>query len=70
MIWSWPARGGVPSTAQSPELTLAGWLRDGRLISRAQIIDGGVRAFPAAVLKLFAGENIGKLIIAVAPTTS
>jgi NADPH-dependent curcumin reductase len=47
---------------------LAGWLRDGRLISREQIIEGGVRAFPAAVLKLFAGENLGKLIIAVGPT--
>jgi NADPH-dependent curcumin reductase CurA len=49
---------------------LAGWLSDGRLISREQIIEGGVRAFPAAVLKLFVGENVGKLIIAVAPTTS
>lgn len=48
---------------------LAEWLRDGRLISREQIIEGGVRAFPAAVLKLFAGENVGKLIIAIAPTT-
>ena len=42
---------------------LAGWLRDGRLISREQIIEGGVRAFPDALLKLFAGENVGKLII-------
>jgi NADPH-dependent curcumin reductase len=49
---------------------LSEWLRDGRLISREQIIDGGVLAFPAAVLKLFAGENVGKLIIAVAPTTN
>jgi NADPH-dependent curcumin reductase CurA len=49
---------------------LAGWLRDGRLISREQIIEGGVRAFPAAVLKLFAGENVGKLIIAVAPAAN
>ena len=48
---------------------LAGWLRDRRLISREQIITGGVRAFPAAFLKLFAGENVGKLIIPVAPTT-
>ena len=47
---------------------LAGWMHDGRLISREQIIEGGVRAFPAAVLKLFAGENVGKLIIALAPT--
>jgi NADPH-dependent curcumin reductase CurA len=46
---------------------LAGWLREGRLISREQVIEGGVRAFPDALLKLFAGENVGKLIVAVAP---
>jgi NADPH-dependent curcumin reductase CurA len=46
---------------------IAGWLRDGRLISREQIIEGGVRAFPDALLKLFAGENVGKLILATAP---
>jgi NADPH-dependent curcumin reductase CurA len=46
---------------------IAGWLRDGRLISREQIIEGGVRAFPAALLKLFAGQNVGKLILATAP---
>jgi NADPH-dependent curcumin reductase len=46
---------------------LAGWLRDGRLISREQIIDGGVRAFPDALVKLFAGQNFGKLVLAVAP---
>jgi len=46
---------------------LAGWLRDGRLVSREQIVDGGVQAFPDALLKLFAGENTGKLVVAVAP---
>jgi len=46
---------------------LADWLRDGRLISREQIIDGGIRAFPDALLKLFAGENIGKLVLAASP---
>jgi NADPH-dependent curcumin reductase CurA len=44
---------------------LAGWLREGRLISREHIVQGGVRAFPEALLKLFAGENIGKLVLAV-----
>ena len=44
---------------------LAGWLRDGRLISREHIMPGGVRAFPETLLKLFAGENIGKLVLAV-----
>jgi NADPH-dependent curcumin reductase CurA len=44
---------------------LAGWLQEGRLISREHIMPGGVRAFPETLLKLFAGENIGKLVLAV-----
>ncbi len=44
---------------------LAGWLRDGRLISREQVVGGGVRAFPQTLLKLFAGENTGKLVLEV-----
>jgi len=44
---------------------LAGWLREGRLTSREDVLEGGVRAFPDALLKLFAGENIGKLVLAV-----
>ena len=44
---------------------LAGLLDDGRLISREQIIGGGVRAFPAALPTVFAGANVGKLILAV-----
>jgi NADPH-dependent curcumin reductase len=45
---------------------LAGWLRDGRLIAREDVVDGGVQAFPEALLKLFEGENIGKLVLQVA----
>ena len=44
---------------------LAGWLSEGRLISREDILEGGVRAFPDALLKLFAGENVGKLVLAM-----
>jgi hypothetical protein len=44
---------------------LAGWLREGELISREDVVEGGVRAFPAALLKLFAGENTGKLVLHV-----
>jgi NADPH-dependent curcumin reductase len=46
---------------------IAGWMREGRLISREDIVDGGVSAFPDALLKLFAGENIGKLVLRVQP---
>jgi NADPH-dependent curcumin reductase CurA len=42
---------------------LAGWMRDGELISREDIVEGGVRAFPDALLGLFAGENTGKLVL-------
>ncbi|HTW41419.1 MAG TPA: NADP-dependent oxidoreductase [Solirubrobacteraceae bacterium] len=45
---------------------LAGWLSDGSLISREDVVDGGVTAFPDALLKLFAGENVGKLVLRVA----
>ncbi len=44
---------------------LAGWIRDGSLISREDVIDGGVRTFPEALLRLFAGENIGKLVLRI-----
>ena len=45
---------------------LAGYLRDGRLRSREDIVDGGVAAFPQTLNKLFAGENLGKLVLRVA----
>ena len=44
---------------------LAGWLREGRLISREHVLPGGVRAFPDALRMLFAGTNVGKLLVAV-----
>jgi NADPH-dependent curcumin reductase len=44
---------------------LAGWMADGRLISREDVVEGGVETFPEALLKLFAGENIGKLVLHV-----
>ena len=44
---------------------LADWLREGRLISREDILEGGVRTFPDVLPKLFTGENIVKLILAV-----
>jgi len=42
---------------------LAGWMRDGSLVSREEVVDGGVRAFPRTLLRLFAGENTGKLVL-------
>jgi NADPH-dependent curcumin reductase len=44
---------------------MAGYLRDGRMKSREDIVEGGVAAFPATLLKLFNGENFGKLVLRV-----
>jgi NADPH-dependent curcumin reductase CurA len=44
---------------------IAGWMREGRLISREHIVEGGVSAFPETLLKLFTGENVGKLVLQV-----
>lgn len=43
---------------------MAGWLREGRLKTREDIVEG-LEQFPEALLKLFSGENVGKLILAV-----
>jgi NADPH-dependent curcumin reductase len=44
---------------------LAALLQDGRLISREQIVEGGVRAFPELLPMVFGGANTGKLILAI-----
>ena len=45
---------------------LAGYLKDGRIKSREDIVRGGGAAFPATLLKLFSGENFGKRVLQVA----
>jgi NADPH-dependent curcumin reductase CurA len=42
---------------------IAGWMREGLIVSREHLLDGGIEAFPDALLKLFAGENVGKLVL-------
>jgi NADPH-dependent curcumin reductase len=44
---------------------MAGWLLGGKLKSREDIVDG-LQTFPDTFLKLFKGENFGKLLIKVA----
>jgi NADPH-dependent curcumin reductase CurA len=41
---------------------MAGWLADGSLKSKEDIVDG-LETFPETLLKLFSGENFGKLAI-------
>ena len=46
-------------------MALAGWYREGKLKAREDIVDG-LDQFPDALLRLFRGENFGKLILKVA----
>jgi NADPH-dependent curcumin reductase CurA len=45
---------------------LAGYLKDGRLKSKEDVVQGDVHAFPDTLLKLFNGENFGKLVLQLA----
>jgi len=45
---------------------MAGWMAEGRLKAKEDIVAGGIAAFPEALLKLFRGENLGKLVLEVA----
>jgi NADPH-dependent curcumin reductase CurA len=44
---------------------LAAYLQDGRIKSREDVVQG-LDQFPDALLKLFNGENFGKLVLEVA----
>ncbi|MGW0658296.1 NADP-dependent oxidoreductase [Streptodolium elevatio] len=45
---------------------MAGWLADGSLRSREDVVEGGIEAFPETLLRLFSGDNIGKLVLKIA----
>ena len=53
--------------AQYPQAMaeLAGWLRDGKIISREHVVHGTVADFPQTLLMLFDGVNTGKLVLAL-----
>jgi NADPH-dependent curcumin reductase CurA len=44
--------------------TLAGWLSAGRIKAREEVVDG-FENFPEALLGLFTGEHVGKLVLRV-----
>ena len=44
---------------------MAGYLKDGRMKSKEDIVVG-LNTFPDTLLKLFNGENFGKLVLEVA----
>lgn len=44
---------------------MAGWIAQGKLTSKVYVAEGGVTAFHDTLMKLFAGENTGKLVLKV-----
>jgi NADPH-dependent curcumin reductase CurA len=45
---------------------MAGYLQDGRMKSREDVVTGGVAAFPGTLGRLFSGANFGKLVLEIA----
>jgi len=45
---------------------MAGWIAQGKLKCKEDVVAGGIDAFPEVLLKLFRGENVGKLVLEVA----
>jgi NADPH-dependent curcumin reductase CurA len=45
---------------------MAGWVAQGKLNAKVEIAEGGVRAFQDTLMRLFKGENTGKLVLKVA----
>ena len=44
---------------------LGRWLQTGELRSREDVVQGDIQQFPEVLLRLFSGENTGKLVLAV-----
>jgi NADPH-dependent curcumin reductase CurA len=48
---------------------MGGWLAAGRLKSHEEVVDGTIEDFQPTLMKLFRGENTGKLVLQVADKT-
>jgi NADPH-dependent curcumin reductase CurA len=46
-------------------LEMGGWLAAGKMVSKEQVVEG-IDTFPESLMKLFKGENLGKLVLKVA----
>lgn len=44
---------------------MAGWITQGKLKAKEDVVAGGIEAFPDVLLRLFRGENTGKLVLAL-----
>jgi NADPH-dependent curcumin reductase CurA len=45
---------------------MAAWRNEGLLKTREEIVEGGLEDFHPTLMKLFAGENTGKLVLQIA----
>jgi NADPH-dependent curcumin reductase CurA len=44
---------------------MSAWYAEGRVRGREEVVEGGVESFPEVLLRLFRGENTGKLVLQV-----
>jgi NADPH-dependent curcumin reductase CurA len=44
---------------------MAKWISEGKLVAREDVVSGGIEDFHETLLKLFKGENFGKLVLAL-----
>ena len=44
---------------------MAQWIAQGKLVAKEDVVAGGIDAFPETLLRLFKGENFGKLVLAL-----
>jgi NADPH-dependent curcumin reductase CurA len=42
---------------------IAGWMAEGRIVAKEQVVPGTIDDFPATLSMLFRGENVGKLVL-------
>jgi NADPH-dependent curcumin reductase CurA len=59
IVFDWADR--VPEAIAA----LSGWYKEGRLVMREDVRDGGIDAFPDVLNLLYRGENFGKLVLKV-----
>ena len=59
VVFDYAARYGEAAAKMSE------WMAQGRLVGRQDVVTGGIEAFPETLLKLFKGENTGKLVLSV-----
>ena len=44
---------------------MAQWIAAGKLVAKEDVVQGGIDAFPETLMRLFKGENTGKLVLAL-----